>query len=364
MPLRFTIPDFKPHPLLRNGHAQTLAGAYLPGGRHVERAAKLRVPLPDGDTVVLHDDRPANWRPGDRVALLLHGLAGCHQSGYMQRIARKLVSRGVRTFRMDLRGCGAGEGLASRPYHGGRSEDAHAALEQLQRLCLGSPVSVVGFSLSGNIVLKLVGEAPQNVPINLEKAAAVCPSLDLGLCARSLLDRWQKLYERHFVWLLCRQIESNRRLRPDVPALSAPRRLRTLLEFDDAYTGPVCGFGTAENYYTTNSARRHVANIRLPTLILTAEDDPLVPIASFEALQLPETVLLHRSEHGGHLGYVGKAGVDADSRWMDWRIVDWVTADLASLTGAGPRHRRGIAPALGAAGAGSDGTLAAASPQA
>ena len=252
MSVRFSIPDFKPHPLLRNGHAQTLAGAYLPSGRFVERAVKLRVPLPDGDTVVLHDDRPAGWRPGDRVALLLHGLAGCHQSGYMLRIARKLRGCGVRTFRMDLRGCGAGEGLASRPYHAGRSEDARAAIELLQSLCLGSPVTVVGFSLSGNIVLKLVGESPQSVPINVEKAAAICPSLDLGLCARSLESRMQRLYERHFVWLLCKQIESNRRLRPDVPALNVERRLRTLLEFDDAYTGPVCGFGTAENYYTTN----------------------------------------------------------------------------------------------------------------
>jgi predicted alpha/beta-fold hydrolase len=340
MTVRFSIPDFKPHPLLRNGHAQTLAGAYLPSGRYLERAVRLRVPLPDGDTIVLHDDRPAGWRPGDRVALLLHGLAGCHQSSYMLRISRKLVRCGVRTFRMDLRGCGAGEGLASRPYHAGRSEDARAALELLQSLCLGSSVTAVGFSLSGNIVLKLVGEAPLSVPINLEKAAAVCPSLDLGLCARSLVGRLQKAYERHFVWLLCRQIEANRRLRPDVPPLSADRRPKTLLEFDEAYTGPVCGFGTADNYYTTNSARRHVANIRLPTLILSAEDDPLVPIASFEALDLPDRVLLHRTKHGGHLGYVGRAGVDPDSRWMDWRIVDWVKADLTSMTDAPPRLHR------------------------
>jgi predicted alpha/beta-fold hydrolase len=328
MTVRFAIPDFRPHPLLRNGHAQTLAGAYLPSGRFVERAVQRRVTLPDGDCVVLHDDRPTAWRPGDRVALLLHGLAGNHQSSYMLRIARKLVGHGVRAFRMDLRGCGAGEGLASRPYHAGRSEDARAALEYLQTLCPGSLATVVGFSLSGNTVLKLLGESPKAVPINVERAAVLCPSLDLGLCARSLLGPCQKIYERHFVWLLCRQIEANRRLRPDVPPLNAKRRLRTLLEFDDAYTGPVCGFGTADNYYAINSARQHIGNIRLPTLILTAADDPLVPIASFEALQSPENVLVHRTEHGGHLGYIGKAGVDADLRWMDWRIVDWATANL------------------------------------
>lgn len=327
----FSIPEFQPHPLLRNGHAQTLAGVYLPNGRFVERATQYRVVLPDGDTVVLHDDVPADWRLGDRVALLLHGLAGCYQSSYMLRIARKLVDRGVRAFRMDLRGCGAGEGLASRPYHAGRSEDARAALEYLQTLCPDSPVTLVGFSLSGNIVLKLVGESPDMVPTNVEKAAAVCPSLDLGLCARSLIGPGQRLYERHFVWLLCRQIEVNRRLRPEVPALASPRRLKTLLAFDDAYTGPVCGFGTADNYYAINSARRHVAKIRVPTLILVAEDDPLVPRASFDELEPPDTVLIHRTRHGGHLGYIGRPGVDADLRWMDWRIVDWATADLAPL---------------------------------
>jgi len=329
MHAHFSIPEFKPHPLLRNGHAQTLAGAYLPGGRHIERAVQIQVPLADGDAVVLHDDRPAHWHAGDRVALLLHGLAGCHQSSYMLRAARKLVGRGIRTFRMDLRGCGAGEGLASRPYHGGRSEDAHAALELLQRLCLGSPVTLVGFSLSGNIVLKLLGESPRSVPINVEKAIVVCPALDLGLCAHSLSGRWQRAYERYFVRSLCRQIKVNRRLRPDVPPLAVKRRLKTLIEFDDLYTGPVCGFGTADNYYTTSSARPHVVNIRVPTLILIAEDDPLIPISSFDAIALPKSVLLHRTKHGGHLGYVGRPGIDPDLRWMDWRIVDWVMADPA-----------------------------------
>src|ERR1700732_2001191 len=189
----FSIPEFQPHPLLRNGHAQTLAGIYLPNGRFVERATRHRVVLPDGDTVVLHDDVPADWRPGDRVALLLHGLAGCYQSSYMVRIASKLLGRGVRAFRMDLRGCGAGEGLASRPYHAGRSEDALAALEYLQTLCPESPVTLVGFSLSGNIVPKLGGESPESVPTNVEKTAAVCPSLDLALCAHSLLGPGQRI---------------------------------------------------------------------------------------------------------------------------------------------------------------------------
>ena len=143
---------------------------------------------------------------------------------------------------------------------------------------------------------------------------------------------FQWLYDRHFVRLLCRQISLNRRLRADVPALEASRRLKTLLEFDDAYTGPVCGFGSAANYYETNSAARHVAQIRIPTLIVAAQDDPLVPIGCFDSLAAPPHVMLRITERGGHLGYVGKRGVDPDRRWMDWRIVDWIKTDLPRMT--------------------------------
>ena len=121
---RDSLPPFRQHLLFRGGHAQTLAGAYLPGRRYRYRAEQREVTLPDGDRIVLHDDCPAGWQSGQRAALLIHGLAGSHQSGYMQRIAHKLQARGVRAFRMDLRGCGAGAGLARLPYHSGRSEDA------------------------------------------------------------------------------------------------------------------------------------------------------------------------------------------------------------------------------------------------
>ncbi len=229
---------------------------------------------------------------------------------------------------MDHRGCGAGLGLASRPYHAGRSDDARAALAFIAALCPGSPVTVVGFSLSGNIVLKLLGESPEGVPPNVEKGAAVSPALDLSACVHSLVGPCQRIYDRFFVSLLCRQVRANRRLRPEVPPFGARRRLKTIFDFDDAYTGPVCGFGTAENYYATNSAKRYVAQIRVPTLILAAGDDPLVPIESFDGLQAPANVLVHVTEHGGHLGYVARKGIDRDRRWMDWRIVDWIIAGV------------------------------------
>ena len=164
---------FRPHPLLRGGHFQTLAGFYLTGRPLAYKAQQHRVALADGDQLVLHDDQPADWQPGDRAALLIHGLAGCHQSSYMPRVAAALEERGIRVFRLDLRGCGAGVGLARMPYHGGRSEDAAAALETLTRLCPDSPVALVGFSMGGNIALKLLGELGDGRCGHLDCAVAV-----------------------------------------------------------------------------------------------------------------------------------------------------------------------------------------------
>ncbi len=319
--------EFRPHPLLRTGHLQTLAGVFLPQRGIEENARQHRVLFDDGDQSALHDDAPASWRPGDRTALLIHGLAGSHASPYMQRIARKLNDRGIRTFRMDLRGCGAALGLARLPYHSGRSDDAAAALRMVAALCPESPTTLIGFSLSGNIALKLLGEAPDNLPANLDCAAAVCPPVDLLQCVQSLARGVNRFYDRHFVRLLVEQVTMQRRLLSDIPALDAKRLPRGVFEFDDAYTAPVCGFGTAANYYRLSSSAQFVPAIKLPTLILAAEDDPLVPSAMFRNLKIPKAVTLFLTDSGGHLGFIGRNNGDPDRRWMDWRVVEWATSE-------------------------------------
>ena len=137
------LPAFKPHPLLRSGHLQTLAGLFFPGHLIEYAATRHHVLLDDGDQVVLHDDCPPDWTAGGPAALLIHGLGGSHESVYMRRMAHKLAESGVRAFRMDLRGCGAGIELARLPYHSGRSADAAAALGHIATICPGSPVALV-----------------------------------------------------------------------------------------------------------------------------------------------------------------------------------------------------------------------------
>ncbi len=318
------LPPFRPHVLFRGGHAQTFAGAYWPYRRPVYRARKHHVRLADGDQIVLHDDCPASWRPKDRSALLIHGLAGCHESGYMVRLAHKLSERGIRAFRMDLRGCGAGVQLARLPYHSGRSEDAAAALEAIGRHLPHSPTTLVGFSLGANITLKLLGELGGRPCGNLDSAMAVCPPIDLAACSRHLSRLTNRVYDRHFVRSLLRHLEYRRSVLPEVAHVPFDRRPRTLWEFDNTFTAVVCGFGTADDYYREASSVGRIPHIRRPTLVLASRDDPMIPCEALQQVNRPSCVRVHFADGGGHLGFVARRGIDPDCRWMEWRVIDWV----------------------------------------
>src|SRR5262245_47218475 len=132
--------DFFPLPLLGNPHVQTMLGAYLPGRSCPPPRRRHVVALADGDALLLHENTPAGWRPGGKVALVLHGLTGCHASTHVRRLAALLLSRGARVFRIDMRGSGLGLPLARGSYHAGRSEDVREALGYLHRECPSSPL--------------------------------------------------------------------------------------------------------------------------------------------------------------------------------------------------------------------------------
>jgi uncharacterized protein len=320
-----SFPPFEPHPLVRGAHAQTLVGAYLPTRHRRYQATRRTVALADGDHLVLHDDCPPRWRPGDRSALLIHGLGGCHESGYMRRIAHKLNDRGVRAFRMDLRGCGAGAALARLPYHSGRSEDAAAALGAIAEWLPESPTTLVGFSLGANITLKLLGELEGSACGNLDRAMAVCPPIDLAACSKRISQSVNRFYDRYFLRHLLTQLRTRCQLVPDAPAGAFSRRPRSLWEFDNQFTAVVCGFGTADAYYRAASSGPLIERIKTPTLVLASRDDPLVPFEALAQAKAPPDVTVVLTQSGGHLGFIGRGGVDADPRWMDWRVVDWAS---------------------------------------
>jgi predicted alpha/beta-fold hydrolase len=314
--------DFRPLPCLGNAHVQTLLGNLLKGRALRGRTQERHVRLEDGDRLLLHDNVPDSWQPGGRIALLIHGLGGTHRSGYMSRMARRLLSHAVRVVRMDLRGCGRGMSLARRPYHGGCSADVRAAAEEIGRWCPSSPLILIGFSLGGNIALKMAGEAGDSPLANLQRLAAVSPPIDMARSAELLALRRNRLYERYYVRGLVRQVRQRQGLVHDEPAVSFPRRM-TLRLFDDLYTAPRWGFADALDYYRCASSLPFIPRIAAPCLILTARDDPFIAVEPFETLQVPPHIEVRIVQRGGHLGFLGWNGMNG-IRWAEHRVAEWV----------------------------------------
>lgn len=319
------VPEFRPARGLWGAHLQTLWGTIFPARTRITGTTERRLRLDDGDLIVMHDNSAPTWQRGDHTVLLMHGLCGSHQSGYMVRLTNHLLSQGIRVFRMDHRGCGAGALLARNPYHAGRIEDVAAAVQMIERLCPGSPISLAGFSLSGNLLLRYLGENPDQLPLSLFRAVAVCPPIDLHQCAFRLnSSAMGQRYDWYFTRQLISQIANGPQWKDHVPLATVRRPPRRLYDFDELYTAPASGFDSADDYYTRASAVQVIDRIRVHTTILASEDDPVVCVKPFLDLRLPTNVALCLTRHGGHLGYIGRSGVDPDRRWMDWRLIDWL----------------------------------------
>ncbi len=314
--------DFLPLPLLSNPHVQTLLSQCLRGMPFWHPTREHHVALPDGDRFALHDSVPPGWRPGDRVALLLHGLGGCARSPHIRRMTRRLLRVGLRVVRMDLRGAGRGLALARRAYHAGCSTDVRAAVAAIQRWAPGSSLVLIGLSLGGNIALKLAGEATVEPVPGLERVVAIGPPIDLGRCAALIARPQNWIYELYFVRMLLQQYHARRRLVPGLPAVQFPRRV-TLRTFDELVTAPNWGFADAAEYYRRASALPLIERIAVPTLILTARDDPFIAAEPFAEFSPPPGVEVHVARHGGHLGFLGWDGAGG-IRWGERRVVEWV----------------------------------------
>ena len=319
------ILQFPTHPLFRGGHLQTLAGQWLPEKKIPYRAIRHEVRLSDNDVLILHDDCPNSWRVGDRTVLMIHGLGGCHRSKHLQRISQKLHRMGVRAFRLDLRGCGAGYGRSSRPYHAGQTLEVLESLKMVCHLCPTSNVVLVGFSLGGNLTLKLLGEHDSQLPEELTRAIAINPPIELQSCVRSMKKGLNRSYNRYFTKLLNDNVQQYLPALKNLYGKQHKYEARSLYEFDQLFTAPLGGYKDAAEYYQECSSATVLSQIRIPTTILTAADDPLVPVDLFEREDYPRNVKLHIAKSGGHMGYIARSNNDPDRRWMDWRVVEWAT---------------------------------------
>lgn len=318
--------EFIPHPLARGGQLQTFI-AHVSGQKTVLSNVKSQIlDVGDGDRILLQRDIPANGAPESPIVVMLHGLGGCSESSYNLRIAHKLNEAGIEVVRFNHRGCGPNaRGLAKQIYHAGRIDDILKTLECLRNESPNRSVLIVGFSLSANALLMMLGLHSQTEPLSqVESALAICPPVDLEMCSQALCKRVNTHMDIYYTKRLVETTNERSRVFEEIEPTSWPKRM-SLRKFDEIFTAPVAGFNSLEHYYDECSAKNYLGNISLPTTILAAKDDPIIPIESFAGAGRDGAVRVEITESGGHMGYLCRQKTRyGDYRWLDVAVVDWV----------------------------------------
>lgn len=313
-------PVFKPFPFLAGCHLQTIAASLLVFSRDLPSTTRF-VHLPDGDRIAFEVNTPPNWKPTDPTIVMVHGLCGSHRSSYIIRMAKKLEKRDLRTVRINLRGCGTGKGYAKRMYLADASNDVWHVLNEIKRDGADSPLVVMGFSLGGNIVLKMAGERGEEASKLISNVIAINPPMDLYASIRLLCKN--KVYERYFMKYLRSEVLDRHRHFTDLPPIEIPSDM-SLMEFDEFYLAPQSGYSSAKDYYHACSAGRLIPDIEVESHILFAKDDPIVDCNVLGNVKVPDNVDILITEHGGHLGFLGTPGEEGGFHWMDSTILQWI----------------------------------------
>ena len=263
--------------------------------------------------------------------ILLHGLEGSSTAHYMAGISDKAWAAGWNIVRLNQRNCGGTEHLSKGLYHSGLTHDPIVVMRELIGQDGIGAIAFAGYSLGGNLALKLAGELGASTPRELKAVCAVSPTMDLGRCVAALERRANVAYQWNFVRNLKARMRRKVAAWPGSFSLDALKRTWTVRQFDEAYTAPHHGFRDATDYYYRASAIRTVQAIRVPTLILTAEDDPFVPAEPFRdpAVTGNPHITVVVTKHGGHCAYVERAE-DYDGYWAEREIVRFVTAHAGS----------------------------------
>ena len=340
-PFRFQTREFRPAPWAHGPHAQTLLARLLRPAHRGPEPSRERLETPDGDFLDL--DLWPEPSAGAPLALILHGLEGSSRRRYVLSVCRELLARGVRPVAMNFRGCGGEPNRTLRFYHSGETEDPALALETLRARFPGRAVGAFGFSLGGNMLLKMLGEREDGGRGLVD--AAVAMSVPFDLAAGSLhLERTRMgaFYTLYFTRQLKRKVHLKRDLLRGTIDLERARSARTLREFDDCVTAPLHGFRSAAHYYERSSSGGFVGGIGVPTLLLQSRDDPFLPPASLplEAMARNPWIVPRVTLTGGHVGFLmGRPG--RPRFWADEEGARFLARTLAAAPSEGPREEGG-----------------------
>jgi uncharacterized protein len=348
----FAETEFLPRRFLRNGHLQTLAGNFLPRQYVLPEpeAHLIQVDAGDGDAAYGDSSGAANgleqaqkdvrahgasyvlchchWQANagqHLTVLLVHGLEGSSRSQYVLGNSARAWAAGCNVIRMNMRNCGGTEDLSPTLYHSGLSGDVAAVMRTLAAEKGLSAFALIGYSMGGNLVLKLAGELGADGPEYLKAVVGVSPAMDLAVSADALHSVPNRLYEWKFLRGLRRRFRRKAELFPAIYSTEGLERIATLRQFDDKITARYSGFGGADDYYDRASSSHGAAQIAVPALILHALDDPFVRMlpSTRAALLGNPRVRLVETAHGGHCAFLAPA-VDYDGYWAEKLLLDFL----------------------------------------
>lgn len=299
---------FKPFFGLASNHLQMIISAFMPSGKSPPSIQQL-FEIGNGDRLSCEISIPQNWTEKQKTVALIHGLGGSHESRYMIRMTRKLYEKGNKVVRINLRGSGSGKGLSKLPYNAGNSQDVLKVLEELKKMHPLSEITLIGFSLGGNIALKLAGELGLEAEKLIKTVIAISPPFDLEHTVLAMQQRNHWLYLKYYLKGISKQAKP-----------WTTEKFRSVYEYDDKITGPLWGYSGAKDYYLNNSSKYFLDKIAVTTHILCAEDDPFVSIAALKGITTTDHVHLWTTDSGSHMGFLGRTNF----QWLDALLLSWV----------------------------------------
>ena len=296
-------PDFIP--LFRNGHVQTIAARFWPARINLRKyPVECRIfETEPGVKVLTHCHFHSRLEARETV-LIVHGLEGDSNSPYVLRMGERALEAGYNVVRLNVRNCGGTEHLSSTLYHSGLTKDLESVANQLVTKAL----YIVGFSMGGNMALKLAGEWGDELPAHVRAICAVSPPIDLGACALKIAEPGNRIYEKRFLAHLKETLTRKKESMPVSYSLSHFAAIRTLIDFDNAYTAPAFGYKDAFDYYAHASANGFLAKNRVPTLVIQSQDDPFIPSTLFDhpSFKTNDRLKLFRTAFGGHVAFIAR----------------------------------------------------------
>ena len=329
--------EFRPRRFLRNGHLQTIAGNYLSriNGLPASEKQVVEVSPATANQIASQVLCHCHWQPEEvrasrPTAIIVHGLEGSSDSQYVVGNANKLWHAGCNVVRMNMRNCGGTEALSPTLYHSGLSNDVLAVMNFFVGLYGLQSMSLIGYSMGGNLVLKLAGELGTAAPNVLRSVIGVSPAADLQPSADALHLPQNRLYEWKFLRNLLRRFRRKATLFPRAYDRNRAAGIRSLREFDDRITALYSGFSGADDYYNRAAAARVLDRIAVPTLILHALDDPFVRLSteSREKIVANPHITLVESEHGGHCAFLAQPDETGgyDGYWAEHTLLRFLLA--------------------------------------